>query len=64
MDTYNGRDSFKALCDACRTGNAQQAMAMINEGVNIHALDEYDYSPLVIVSWPMTHNGESLANRF
>ncbi|KAI9887477.1 MAG: hypothetical protein M1823_000735 [Watsoniomyces obsoletus] len=50
MDTYGDRDRFKALCDACRTGNTQQAMAMINQGANLHALDEYDYSPLVIAS--------------
>ncbi|KAI9788857.1 MAG: hypothetical protein M1816_006521 [Peltula sp. TS41687] len=42
--------SFRALCEACQLGDIKRCMELINEGVNINARDEFDYTPLILAS--------------
>ena len=41
---------FRDLCDACRRGDLKVCQEKIQEGVNINAKDEYDYTPLILAS--------------
>lgn len=43
-------ESFRVLCDACRTGDLKVCQEKISEGVNINARDQFDYTPLILVS--------------
>lgn len=43
-------DSFKKLCEACRKGDLKSCQEMILEGVNINARDQFDYTPLILVT--------------
>lgn len=43
-------DRFWALCEACRRGNLKVCQEMISEGANINARDQFDYTPLILVS--------------
>ncbi|MCJ1384906.1 hypothetical protein MMC17_008024 [Xylographa soralifera] len=43
--------SFSKLCEACRRGDLKVCQEMITtEGVNINARDQFDYTPLILVS--------------
>lgn len=42
--------SFNQLCNACRIGDLKVCQEKILEGVNINARDEFDYTPLTLVS--------------
>jgi ankyrin repeat and BTB/POZ domain-containing protein 1 len=41
--------NFQKLCDACRRGDPKVCQEMIQEGANINAKDQYDYTPLILV---------------
>lgn len=41
---------FWRLCEACRRGDLRAAQEQIGKGVNINARDEFDYTPLILVS--------------
>ncbi|EXJ72260.1 uncharacterized protein A1O5_04764 [Cladophialophora psammophila CBS 110553] len=42
--------NFQKLCDACRRGDLRLCQEMIQEGTNINAKDQYDYTPLILAS--------------
>jgi ankyrin repeat and BTB/POZ domain-containing protein 1 len=42
--------SFRRLCDACRRGDLKVCQETITEGANVNASDEFDYTPLILVS--------------
>lgn len=41
---------FRRFCEACRRGDLKACQEQISKGVNINARDEYDYTPLILVS--------------
>jgi ankyrin repeat and BTB/POZ domain-containing protein 1 len=41
---------FKKLCNAARRGDLKSCQEFITTGVNINARDEFDYTPLILVS--------------
>lgn len=43
-------EPFRELCEACRKGDLKVCQEKITEGVNINARDQYDYTPLILVS--------------
>ena len=43
-------ENFAKLCEACRRGDLKVCQEMIMEGANINARDEFDYTPLILVS--------------
>jgi len=43
-------ENFRRLCEACRRGDLKVCQEMIQEGVNINAKDQYDYTPLILAS--------------
>jgi len=42
---------FQKLCDACRIGDLKGCQEAIATGVNINARDQFDYTPLILVSF-------------
>ena len=42
---------FRQFCQACRRGDLKACQEHISKGTNINARDEYDYTPLVLVSF-------------
>jgi ankyrin repeat and BTB/POZ domain-containing protein 1 len=43
-------ENFRRLCEACRRGDLKICQEMITEGTNINAKDQFDYTPLILVS--------------
>ncbi|ETN40337.1 uncharacterized protein HMPREF1541_04613 [Cyphellophora europaea CBS 101466] len=43
-------DSFRILCEACRRGDLKVCQEKIQDGVNINAKDQFDYTPLILAS--------------
>lgn len=43
-------EHFWKLCEACRRGDLKGCQEMITEGANINARDQFDYTPLILVS--------------
>ena len=43
-------ESFRILCEACRRGDLKVCQESIQDGVNINAKDQYDYTPLILAS--------------
>ena len=43
-------DAFRTFCEACRRGDLKVCQEIISTGVNINARDEFDYTPLILVS--------------
>jgi len=41
---------FGELCYACRTGDLKACQEAIAAGVNLNARDQFDYTPLILVS--------------
>lgn len=42
---------FRKFCEACRRGHLRVCQEQIGTGkININARDEYDYTPLILVS--------------
>jgi ankyrin repeat/BTB/POZ domain-containing protein 1 len=48
---------FQEFLLACRHGNLRKCQELISEGVNINGKDAFDYTPLIIVSWPDPYDG-------
>jgi len=44
---------FRDFIYACRLGDLKRCQEMISAGVSINAKDEFDYTPLVIVSFSL-----------
>lgn len=42
---------FRTFCEACRRGDLKSTQEKLSAGVNINARDEYDYTPLILVSF-------------
>ena len=59
--------TFGKLCEACRRGDLKSCQETITEGANINARDQYDYTPLILVSvfrWRIrTSKDGSITNR-
>ena len=43
-------EDFGKFLEACRRGDLKECQNHISGGVNINGKDEYDYTPLIIVS--------------
>jgi ankyrin repeat/BTB/POZ domain-containing protein 1 len=43
-------DHFRLFCEACRRGDLKVCQEMLQAGVNVNARDNYDYTPLILVS--------------
>ena len=43
-------ESFRAFCEACRRGDLKVCQEKIQQGTNINAKDQYDYTPLILAS--------------
>jgi len=43
-------DDFRRLCEGARRGDLKVCQEMIQEGANINAKDQYDYTPLILAS--------------
>jgi len=43
-------DQFNKFLHACRLGDLKSCQEYISAGVNINGKDEFDYTPLIIVS--------------
>lgn len=43
-------EDFRRLCEASRRGDLKICQEMIQEGANINAKDQYDYTPLILAS--------------
>ena len=41
---------FRKFCIACRRGDLKVCQEQIETGININARDEFDYTPLILVS--------------
>ena len=47
---YDDSNQFKTFCEACRRGDLKLCQEKIQEGVNINARDNFDNTPLILVS--------------
>jgi ankyrin repeat/BTB/POZ domain-containing protein 1 len=47
-------EAFRQFCEACRRGDLKVCQEMIQAGVNVNARDRHDYTPLILVSAPIT----------
>jgi ankyrin repeat protein len=43
-------EDFSTLCEACRRGDLKTCQEIMMNGVNINARDQFDYTPLILVS--------------
>jgi ankyrin repeat and BTB/POZ domain-containing protein 1 len=43
-------EEFKELLQACRKGDLKRTQELIQAGVNINGKDNFDYTPLILVS--------------
>ncbi|KAK9239574.1 hypothetical protein V1525DRAFT_397822 [Lipomyces kononenkoae] len=41
---------FHELCEACRAGDLEQVDNIVSFGVDVNAIDEFDYTPLILAS--------------
>lgn len=49
-------ENFWRLCEACRRGDLKVCQEMITEGANINARDQFDYTPLILVTFAPSRN--------
>jgi ankyrin repeat protein len=47
---FDSSPDFLDFLQACRRGDLKRCQELISAGVNINAKDQYDYTPLVLVS--------------
>ena len=45
---------FRLFCEACRRGDLKACQQHISNGINLNARDEFDYTPLILVSGQCT----------
>ena len=43
-------EAFNELLEACRKGDLKRTQELISAGVNLNAVDRFDYTPLILVS--------------
>ncbi|KAI1358689.1 BTB/POZ domain-containing protein [Xylaria arbuscula] len=43
-------ESFNELLEACRKGDLKRTQELISAGVNLNAVDKFDYTPLILAS--------------
>jgi ankyrin repeat/BTB/POZ domain-containing protein 1 len=55
-------EEFQKLCVACRIGDLKACQEAISTGVNINARDLFDYTPLILVSFPPKYERFLLLN--
>jgi hypothetical protein len=48
---FDSSREFHEFLQACRRGDLKRCQEAISDGININAKDQYDYTPLVLVSW-------------
>ena len=53
---------FRVFCEACRRGDLRVAQEQISKGVNVNARDEFDYTPLILVSPILIYRRVALRN--
>ena len=41
---------FRHFSEACRRGDLRLCQELISKGINVNARDEFDYTPLILVS--------------
>lgn len=49
-------EDFSKLCEACRRGDLKTCQETTVNGVNINARDQFDYTPLILVSFAPFRN--------
>jgi ankyrin repeat protein len=49
---FDSSPEFLDFLQACRRGDLKRCQELISAGVNINAKDQFDYTPLVVVSSP------------
>ena len=54
-------DDFNEFLAACRRGDLRRCQELINSGVNLNGKDQFDYTPLIIVSIPSAPGEEKMA---
>jgi len=47
---FDASNEFRQFMHACRLGNLKRCQELISAGVQINGKDEFDYTPLIIVS--------------
>lgn len=47
---FDNSPEFKDFIHACRLGDLKRCQELISAGVSINSKDEFDYTPLIIVS--------------
>ncbi|KAI5804889.1 hypothetical protein EDC01DRAFT_715740 [Geopyxis carbonaria] len=51
MNPLDESENFKKLCEACRRGDVKAVQSLVSfEGVNVNAVDRFDYPPLTLAS--------------
>ena len=55
---------FLEFLEACRRGDLKSCQELISAGVNINAKDNYDYTPLVVVSNHSSLSYQSSVSQF
>lgn len=57
-------EAFHRLCEACRRGDLKSCQEAITEGANLNARDEYDYTPLILVSSAEQRSGRAWSSDY
>ncbi|KAK9366935.1 hypothetical protein V1509DRAFT_213501 [Lipomyces kononenkoae] len=50
LPTQQDKTRFYELCEACRAGDLEQVDNIVSFGVDVNAIDEFDYTPLILAS--------------
>ncbi|KAK9495508.1 hypothetical protein V1508DRAFT_364740 [Lipomyces doorenjongii] len=50
LPSQQDKTRFHELCEACRAGDLEQVDNMVSFGVDVNAIDEFDYTPLILAS--------------
>lgn len=50
--------AFRRFCEACRRGDLKICQEQISKGININSRDEFDYTPLILVSSKLCEHHE------
>ncbi|KAK9323553.1 hypothetical protein V1517DRAFT_257983 [Lipomyces orientalis] len=50
LPSQQDKARFHELCEACRAGDLEQVDNMVSFGVDVNAIDEFDYTPLILAS--------------
>ncbi|KAK9245964.1 hypothetical protein V1506DRAFT_458030, partial [Lipomyces tetrasporus] len=50
LPSQQDKARFHELCESCRAGDLEQVDNMVSFGVDVNAIDEFDYTPLILAS--------------